>query len=775
MSKTIYSEKFSQQEQERITQEFREALQKKDSTVSPILPFTDAIASTRLGKKWCENFDFFPEYKGQTDLGKRCLRRGGVCHLAVLGNTITATVCDAEPCTVTITFPRASKEHIGLMQQEIKKARLSVVNFRKGNLPEELIETLCSPGYGLLPPLRSIQTNCSCGKGSPCLHVFAALFGMGRMLDTNPLLAFSLRGIESWELYEAKGANRKALPAEQGPGTDAKAGSRPVQTPGLDTSAREASKHPVHEPTISKVPLGRETFEMEPRAKHSAGSSFISGVFSSHASNEVDFASAIQDLNESFFDNAFMEDEDNNEPDAHKADMEHLIESLGGDQDMALVVHRMQTVLDAYEMSRLANSFGKISLSPRLQRQFDDKMSRLSIPEMVLYGARTMTLEQLEQLDEKGVEDLCATGMAILLYRQVIEVAEGKPPKEKKAAWDTVPDSDIDVLSKFRFRTRQHPDDPYQKFCLEMYRDAQEEFSDPKEYKRIDRMFAKVLASTDLTRKFFFFFNREFPGPLISLLGVARLEQMEYPQDKIREEDIIVAGTAVAAPLVLAKVLGEDTPGIGNAPLYSAPVLKKSLPKGKSGKGRKDARKTRGAAKATDAAAKAQPAKTSDAAAKAQPAKATDATAKVQPAKATDAAAKAQPAKATDAAAKAQPAKATDATAKVQPAKAGETAAKTQPKEERAAPAKTTANDKAEQVLESTPLPFDAKNPTGEGLRALFRLSGTSEEGFAWHLGVGMPTITRWLKVEGPLNVRSASLQKICKYQTKILKKLGRG
>ena len=75
MSKTIYSEKFSQQEQERITQEFREALQRKGSTVSPILPFTDAIASTRLGKKWCENFDFFPEYKGQTDLGKRCLRR----------------------------------------------------------------------------------------------------------------------------------------------------------------------------------------------------------------------------------------------------------------------------------------------------------------------------------------------------------------------------------------------------------------------------------------------------------------------------------------------------------------------------------------------------------------------------------------------------------------------------------------------------------------------------------------------------------------------------
>ena len=95
----------------------------------------------------------------------------------------------------------------------------------------------------------------------------------------------------------------------------------------------------------------------------------------------------------------------------------------------------------------------------------------------------------------------------------------------------------------------------------------------------------------------------------------------------------------------------------------------------------------------------------------------------------------------------------------MQPAKAGETAAKTQPKKKVAAPAKTTANDKAEQVLESTPLPFDAKNPTGEGLRALFKLSGTSEEGFAWHLGVGMPTIARWLKVEGPLNVRAKDLQ----------------
>ena len=299
-------------------------------------------------------------------------------------------------------------------------------------------------------------------------------------------------------------------------------------------------------------------------------------------------------------------------------------------------------------------------------------------------------------------------------------------------------------------------------------------------------MFAKVLASTELTRKFFLLFHRDFPAPIITVLGIARLEQMEYPTDEIEEVDVIVAGTAVASPLVLAKVLGEDAPRIGNAPLYSAPPRKKSLPKEKSGKGRKGSRKTRDAiptsetadktqpAKATDAAAKAQPAKATDAAAKARPAKATDAAAKAQPAKTTDAAVKAQPAKATDAAAKAQPAKTSDATVKAQPAKTSDATVKAQPGQEGTAPARAAANDKAKQVLESTPPPFDAKNPTGEGLRALFKLSGTSEEGFAWHLGVGMPTLTRWLKVEGPLNVRSASLQKICKYQTKLMKKLGR-
>ena len=728
MSKTIYSSKTSPQEQETRTREFREALQKKDSTVSPILPFTDAIAGTRLGKKWCENFDFFPKHKGQADLGKKCLRRGGVCHLAVLGNAITATVCDAEPCTVSISIPGADEEHIDLMQQEVRKVGLSVEDFRKGNLPAALVETLCSPRSGLLSPLLSIEAHCSCGREDLCLHVFAALFGVARMLDTNPLLAFSLRGIDYRDLHEARRPRKKALSAGQAPNTDAKAASRLVQTPGKDTGARKESTHLVHEPTVESGPLDRKVFETKPRAKHSSAPGFVSGIFSPHGSSDMDFDSAIQDLNENFYEDAFIEN-DNDEPDTPNADMESLIEAMGGDQDMALVVHRMQTVLDAYEMSRLANSFDKISLSPRLQRQFNEKMSRLSVPEMVLYGARTLTLkqlEQIEQMDEKGVEDICLTGMAILLYRLVIEVAEGKAPKEKKPAWNTVPDSDIDLLSKFRIRTKQHPDDQYEKFCLEMYRDAQEEFSDPEEYRRIDRMFAKVLASTELTRKFFLLFHRDFPAPIITVLGIARLEQMEYPTDEIEEVDVIVAGTAVASPLVLAKVLGEDAPRIGNAPLYSAPPRKKSLPKEKSGKGRKGSRKTRDAIPTSETAAKTQPAK------------------------------------ATDAAVKAKPAKTSDATVKAQPGQEG------------TAPARAAANDKAKQVLESTPPPFDAKNPTGEGLRALFKLSGTSEEGFAWHLGVGMPTLTRWLKVEGPLNVRSASLQKICKYQTKLMKKLGR-
>jgi uncharacterized Zn finger protein len=56
-------------------------------------------------------------------------------------------------------------------------------------------------GDGLFPSPREIHMDCSCPDwATMCKHVAAALYAVGAKLDTDPLLFFSLRGIDPSEL-----------------------------------------------------------------------------------------------------------------------------------------------------------------------------------------------------------------------------------------------------------------------------------------------------------------------------------------------------------------------------------------------------------------------------------------------------------------------------------------------------------------------------------------------------------------------------------------------
>lgn len=70
------------------------------------------------------------------------------------------------------------------------------------------------------------------------------------------------------------------------------------------------------------------------------------------------------------------------------------------------------------------------------------------------------------------------------------------------------------------------------------------------------------------------------------------------------------------------------------------------------------------------------------------------------------------------------------------------------------------------------PRPFDPNNPTGEGLRALWALSGVKLYNLAWNMDVGQNTIRNWLSAVGPVRMWPKSLKKVVKFQNDLYRKL---
>ena len=78
----------------------------------------------------------------------------------------------------------------------------------EGDFPEELREAFLQQG-GLFPEPKEIGFSCSCPDWADmCKHVAAALYGVGTRLDTDPVLFFTLRGIDLTGFIDATILNR---------------------------------------------------------------------------------------------------------------------------------------------------------------------------------------------------------------------------------------------------------------------------------------------------------------------------------------------------------------------------------------------------------------------------------------------------------------------------------------------------------------------------------------------------------------------------------------
>ena len=93
-------------------------LKKKGVKIFPVQTDGRKIATTYWGKAWCDHIESFSDYENRLPRGRRYVRNGSVCHLAIEKEGIAAMVSGSEIYNVTIKIkPLTAKKW-----QQIKQA-----------------------------------------------------------------------------------------------------------------------------------------------------------------------------------------------------------------------------------------------------------------------------------------------------------------------------------------------------------------------------------------------------------------------------------------------------------------------------------------------------------------------------------------------------------------------------------------------------------------------------------------------------------------------------
>ncbi|MBR1443147.1 MAG: SWIM zinc finger family protein [Firmicutes bacterium] len=189
---------------------------KRGKTLNPVIITGNKIAKSWWGIAWCNNLEKYADYESRLSRGKRYVKLGSVVDLQIDKGKINARVQGSRktPYKVEIRISPLSEKQ---MENITAKCGLKVENLNKlvsGDFPAELKDVFIGED-GLFPKPREISFNCSCPDWAlMCKHVAAVLYGVGARLDEDPLLFFSLRGIDTNRFVDVVIANRTEMMLE---------------------------------------------------------------------------------------------------------------------------------------------------------------------------------------------------------------------------------------------------------------------------------------------------------------------------------------------------------------------------------------------------------------------------------------------------------------------------------------------------------------------------------------------------------------------------------
>ena len=180
-------------------------LSKKGQKLDPIELMGKKISTTWWGNAWCDNLERYADFANRIDRGKRYVRAGCVIDLKIEPGLIKALVQGSRknPYKVEVSIkPMDQKLYTQIIEGCTARAK-SLEALALGDFPQELKEHLFDKKGGIFPSPKEIKLGCSCPDAANlCKHIAAAMYAVGSRLDTQPLLHFTLRGIDTESLIK---------------------------------------------------------------------------------------------------------------------------------------------------------------------------------------------------------------------------------------------------------------------------------------------------------------------------------------------------------------------------------------------------------------------------------------------------------------------------------------------------------------------------------------------------------------------------------------------
>lgn len=181
----------------RLAEKRREELCAAGWELHPVASVSRKLASHFWGQAWMRHLARCESAGMCLVPGRSLLRHGGVLDLRVEGGRVQALVSAQELCEVELRLAPLGEERRERLRSCCQGHIESVVSLLEGKVDEAVLARLCDPEAGLLPEPGEWRMSCTCPEwAEPCPHEAAAVYAVGVLVDREPSLLFSLRGVE---------------------------------------------------------------------------------------------------------------------------------------------------------------------------------------------------------------------------------------------------------------------------------------------------------------------------------------------------------------------------------------------------------------------------------------------------------------------------------------------------------------------------------------------------------------------------------------------------
>lgn len=179
-------------------------LQAEGAELTPVVNTTRKLAQHFWGSAWMKQLALCESGGMCLAPGRTLLRHGCVLHLRISPGCISALVSADELYEVELQLKPLDEDRTEELAGTCSRHIDSLLSLLEGRTDAAVLQQLCDPENGLLPTPADWRMNCSCADwAEPCPHAAAAIYAAGCLIDNDPQLLFTLRGLAPEALLAA--------------------------------------------------------------------------------------------------------------------------------------------------------------------------------------------------------------------------------------------------------------------------------------------------------------------------------------------------------------------------------------------------------------------------------------------------------------------------------------------------------------------------------------------------------------------------------------------